>query len=140
MKKLHRHGFTLIEAIAVIVLMTVAIPPMMWSIQEAHVSRANPVLASRGRWLAVSKLEDVIADRNSTTRGYSYLITGNYPAEPTITGYPGFSRTVSFNETLADLTTAGDGYMNVTVAITWTDAQGTSRTLNISTVLTEFVP
>ena len=140
MKKAHRHGFTLIEAIAVIVLMTVAIPPMMWSIQEAHVSRANPVLASRGRWLAVSKLEDVIADRNSTTRGYSYLITGNYPAEPTITGYPGFSRTVSFNETLADLTTAGDGYMNVTVAITWTDAQGTSRTLNISTVLTEFVP
>ncbi len=140
MTKARRHGFTLIEAIAVIVLMTVAIPPMMWSIQEAHVSRANPVLASRGRWLAVSKLEDVIADRNSTTRGYSYLITGNYPAEPTITGYPGFSRTVSFNETLADLTTAGDGYMNVTVAITWTDAQGTSRTLNISTVLTEFVP
>ncbi len=140
MKKAHRHGFTLIEAIAVIVLMTVAIPPMMWSIQEAHVNRANPVLASRGRWLAVAKLEDVIADRNSTTRGYSYLITGNYAAEPTITGYPGFSRTVSFNETLADLTTAGDGYMNVTVAISWTDAQGTSRTLNISTVLTEFVP
>ncbi len=140
MKKSHRHGFTLIEAIAVMVLMTVAIPPMMWSIQEAHLSRANPVLASRGRWLAVSKLEDVIADRTSTTRGYNYLITGNYPAEPTITGYPGFSRTVSFNETLADLTTAGDGYMNVTVAITWTDAQGTSRTLNISTVLTEFVP
>ena len=140
MKKTRRHGFTLIEAIAVIVLMTVAIPPMMWSIQEAHVNRANPVLASRGRWLAVSKLEDVIADRNSTTRGYNYLVTGNYPAEPTITGYPGFSRTVSFNETLADLTTAGDGYMNVTVAISWTDAQGTSRTLNISTVLTEFVP
>ena len=140
MKIARRHGFTLIEAIAVIVLMTVAIPPMMWSIREAHVSRANPVLASRGRWLAVSKLEDVIADRTSTTRGYNYLVTGNYPAEPTITGYPGFSRTVSFNETLADLTTAGDGYMNVTVAISWTDAQGTSRTLNISTVLTEFVP
>ena len=140
MTRPRRHGFTLIEAIAVIVLMTVAIPPMMWSIREAHISRANPVLASRARWLAVSKLEDVIADRSSPVRGYNYLIPGNYAAEPTIPGYAGFSRTVNFNETLADLTTSGDGYMNVTVAISWTDAQGTSQTLNISTVLTAFAP
>ena len=58
MTKSRRHGFTLIEAIAVIILMSVAIPPMMWSIREAHISRANPVLASRARWLAVSKLEE----------------------------------------------------------------------------------
>lgn len=140
MTRPRRHGFTLIEAIAVMVLMTVAIPPMMWSIREAHISRANPVLASRARWLAVSKLEDVIADRSSPVRGYNYLTPGNYASEPTIPGYAGFSRTVNFNETLVDLTTSGNGYMNVTVTVSWTDAQGTSQTLNISTVLTEFVP
>ena len=140
MNRARQRGFTLIEAIAAIVIVAVALPPMMWSIREAHAERANPVLASRARWLAVSKLEDVIADRNSTTRGYAYLLAGNYSAEPTIVGYPGFSRSITLNETLSDLSTSGDGYMNVLVSISWIDAQGTSRTLDISTVLAEYVP
>ena len=140
MNRARRRGFTLIETIAAIVIVAVALPPMMWSIREAHAERANPVLASRARWLVVSKLEDVIADRNSTTRGYAYLVAGNYPAEPTIVGYPGFSRSITLNETLADLSTSGDGYMNVLVSVSWIDAQGTSRTLDISTVLAEYVP
>lgn len=141
MRRTARHnGFTLIETIAAIVLVAVALPPMMWSIREAHAERANPVLASRARWLAVSKLEDVIADRNSTTRGYAYLLVGNYLAEPTIPGSPGFSRAVTLNETLADLSTPGAGFMIATVSVSWTDAQNVFRTLNVSTVLTEYIP
>ncbi len=135
-----RRGFTLIEAIAAIVLLAVALPPMLWSLREAHLSRANPVLASRARWIAVSKLEDVIADRHSASRGYDWLLPGNYPAEPTVTGYPGFARSVQLTETEADLTTAGTGYMNIVVSVSWTDAGGAARTLDVATVLTEFVP
>ena len=110
-------GFSLIETIAAIVILSVALPAMLWTVGEAHVQRVNPMLLSTARWLAVEKLEDVIADRHSTTRGYAYLVTGNYPAENPVAGYPAFTRSVSFNETLAEAGTvfewedvvAGDG-------------------------------
>ncbi len=135
-----RSGFTLIETIAAIVILAVAVPPMLWSIRDAHSQRVSPMLASKARWLAAEKLEDLIADRHSTTRGYDYLIAANYPAEPSVSGYPPFSRSVSFAETLADLSTPGDGYMTVTVDVDWTDASATARTLTISTVVTEYSP
>jgi len=139
MRKQRRHtAFTLIEAIIAVVILSLAIPPMLWSIHEAHVQRVNPMLASRARWLATEQLEDVIADRHSTTRGYDYLTSANYPDESPVPGYPGFDRRVMFNETQADLATPGEGYMNVTVEVIWTDATSQSRTLTVSTVLTEY--
>jgi prepilin-type N-terminal cleavage/methylation domain-containing protein len=133
-------GFTLIETIAAIVIMAIGLPPMLWAIRDAHMQRANPVLASRARWLAESKLEDIIADRHSTTRGYDHLIAANYPAEASITGYPGFSRSVALSETEADLTTAGTGYTRATVTVSWTDAGGDARSLAVATILTEYTP
>ena len=133
-------GFTLIETIAAIVLLAALVPGVLWAIQEAHLARANPTMASKARWLAVEKLEDVIADRHSSTRGYSYLVKGNYPAEPSVTGLTAYSRTVSFSETAADLSSAGTGYMTVTVTVGWTDAEGTARSLAIATVLTDYTP
>jgi len=94
-----RRGFALTETIAALVILAVGIPPMLWAIREAHTMRVNPVLASRARWLAVEKLEDVIADRHSATRGYGYLSSINYPVEPAVTGFTAFSRGVRFLET-----------------------------------------
>ena len=135
-----KRAFSLIETIVAIVIMSVAVPSMLWTVREAHINRANPTLASTARWLAIEKLEDIIADRHSTTRGYTYLVTGNYPAENPVAGFAAFSRSVSLNETLADLTTAGAGYMNVTVQLSWTDGEGQAQTLDISTVLTDYTP
>ena len=135
----HRQrAFTLIETIIAIVVLTIAIPPMFWAIRQAHVGRVNPEMVSRARWLASEKLEIIEADRHSTTRGYGYLIPSNYPVESSITGYPGFTRSVSLSETAADLSTAGTGYMKVTVTVAWTDATATARSLSISTVLTNY--
>jgi len=128
----------LIEAIACIVMLSVAIPPMLWSVRQAHIQRVNPVMASKARWLAMEKLEDVIADRHSSTRGYDYLVTGNYASESNIPKFAGFTRTVSFNETAADLSSPGTGYMTVNVTVSWTDATATARSLAVSTVLTEY--
>src|SRR5436190_19888374 len=89
-----RRGFTLIEAIIAIVVLTIAIPPMLWSIREANIKRISPMMVSKARWLATEKLEDIIADRHSSTRGYSYLVPANYPAEASIAGSPGFTRSV----------------------------------------------
>ncbi len=136
-----RNGaFTLIEAIAAVVLLSVSVPPMLWAVRSAHAGRTGPVQGSRARWLAVEKLEDVIADRHSTTRGYDYLIPTNYPNETQVSGFSNFRRSVTLTETLADLTTPGNGYMTVAVNVSWIDGSGTTRTLTVSTVLTEYQP
>ena len=137
-----QRGFTLVETIASIVILAVAVPPMMWAIREAEAERVTPVMASRARWLAVEKLEDIIADRHSTTRGWSYLISANYSAETPVSGFTGMNRSVTLTEYEWDLsTTSSDGgYMVVDVDVTWTDGTGTLQTLSISTVLTEYSP
>ena len=144
MAKARRRGFTLIETVLAIVILAVAMPPMLWAVREAHLQRMNPMLASKARWLVVEKLEDIVADRHSSDRGYTYLVVGNYAAESKgdITGYPMFSRTVSFVTTDADLVTinAAGNYRTVTVAVSWTDGAGSNRTMSISTVLTNYLP
>ena len=140
MARSRRRSFTLIETIAAVALLVIAVPPMLWAISDAHVQRVNPVLASRARWLTTEKIEDIIADRHSSTRGYDYLIAGNYPAEPSVTGFTNFSRSVTLTETEADLSTPGSGYMIITVDVSWTDATSTARTLSVSSVVTEYSP
>ena len=140
MPRTRRAGFTLIETIAAIVILAIALPPMLFAVRDAHVQRVNPMLASQARWLATEKLEDILADRHSDTRGYDYLTGGNYPAEPSVSGFPAFSRSVTFAETEADLSSPGDGYMTVTVHMSWVAATSTSRTLSIATVRTEYTP
>jgi prepilin-type N-terminal cleavage/methylation domain-containing protein len=135
-----RKGFTLIESIVSVVILATAMPAMLWAVREAHRDRVSPVKASRARWLATEKLEDIIADRHSTTRGYTYLIGTNYPAEASITGYPGFTRSVAISETAADLVTAGTGFKRATVTVAWTDARGGNRQLAIATILTDYTP
>ena len=138
MRQQPRRAFTLIESIAAIVILALAIPPMLWAIRDAHVQRANPALLSQARWLATEKLEDVIADRHSDSRGYDYVIEGNYADEPAVTDFAAFSRSVSITETGADLATPGSGYKTITVQVSWMDATATARTFEVSTVVTEY--
>lgn len=139
-----RPGFTLLETITAIIILSIAVPPMLFAVRESHRQRVNPLFTSKACWLLTEKLEDIIADRQSTSgnRGYNYLVSSNYPAEAkgTISGYPQFSRSVSFTETKADLATAGGGYMKVTVTVGWTDGNGNARTLSIVTVVTDYDP
>lgn len=136
----HHRGATLIEAIAAIVIASVALPSMLWAMQGAHASRVDPVLATRARWLAGEKLEDIIADRHSTTRGYTYVVSGNYPVEAGVSGFSNFSRSVAITESGVELSGAGTGYKSIAVTVGWTDGRGQARTLSLSTVLTSYTP
>lgn len=140
MKRTVHRGFTIVETVVAVVLIGVALPPMLWALRQEHRNRVRPVMAAKAGWLAVEKLEDIIADRHSTTRGYSYLVTGNYPDETPVAGVTGFSRTVSFTETGPDLVSAGTGYKKATVNVTWTDGTGASRTTTLVTVVTDYTP
>ncbi len=146
MRTARRKGFTLIETVSAIVILSVAVPPMLWAVTQAQRQRMNPIMASKARWLAVEKLEDIVADRHAPPRGYTYLNAGNYADENPgdIAGYPGFSRTVTFPaETKADLVTTSPaplGYQVVTVTVGWTTSNGSNASLAISTVLTDYDP
>lgn len=133
-----RRGFTLIEAIVAIVIVATALPASLIFIMDAQTRRAGPILAGRARWLAGEKLEDVIADRHSATRGWSYVASNNYPSEATIAGFPGFSRSVGIVETGASLVGGGTGYRTVTVTVSWTDPVRGATWLSMATVLTDF--
>lgn len=135
-----RRAFTLVEAIAAIIILAVAVPPMMVAVRDSAVSRADPILQSRARWLVTERLEDIIADRHSPARGYAYVTGTNYPAEATISGFPGFSRAVSIIETGASLLGAGTGYKTVTVTVSWTSPKAGARSLAVSTVVTDYTP
>ena len=110
-----------------------------WIAVEAQpVRRADPTLVIRARWLASEKLEMIIADRHSASRGYPYVTSGNYAAEPSVAGFAGFSRSVSVSETGADLVGAGTGYKNVAVSVSYTNGSGQAQTFRLATVLTEY--
>lgn len=139
-KRRNRRGFTLIETIAAVVILAIAVPPMLWSVREAHIQRVNPLLASQARWLATERLEDLIADRHSATIGYAALTGG---VEAPVAGFTGFTRTATVNEhgpwdNTGQAWSAGTGYKTITVDVEWTDATGTDRTLSIGTVVTDY--
>lgn len=130
-----RRAFTLIEGIIAIVILSLAVPPMLWAVRAAQNVRSEPVQASRARWLAVERLEDIIADSASTARGYTYVSAANYPAERPVQGFAAFTRSVAINETGIDLVTPGVGCKTATVTVTWPSPRGT-RSLSLATVIT----
>ncbi len=137
----HRtNGFTLIEMIAAMVILAVAIPPMLFALRQATMDRIDPVRFSQARWLATERLEDILADWRSATRGYDFVAAANYPDESPVRDHSAFSRGVRIVESGPDLRTAGAGCKTVTVAVTWTDSRGRPRTLEVAAVMTEWEP
>ena len=107
-------GFTLIEIVLIIVIAGIAILPlsMLFANSSIHSSDArNATLAAQ---LAQAKMEELTADKNSPSRGFSYLVTGNYPAESPVTAFPGYSRSVSFAQ---DSTYDGVTFRTVSVTV-----------------------
>lgn len=133
-----RRGFSLVETIAAVVILAIAVPTLMATLRAAHRQRVTPHHASVARWLAEARLEQVIADRHAEERGWDWIVDGNYPDESGADGRGGFDRTTSIVETGADLATPGAGYKRVTVAVTFMDGGGSTRTLTVATVVTEY--
>lgn len=130
-------GFTLIETIIAIVILTIAAPPLLMALSATHSERAVTARSIEASWLAADQLERVIRDRHSPTRGYGYLVEANYPDLSALPEAPAFSRAVTITETAPDLTSAGAGAKTVTVSIAWTDPMTGARSFALSTVLTD---
>lgn len=132
-----RRGVSLIELIAVIVIIGVAMPPMMLTLADTQQRRASPILADTARWLAAEQLEQIIADRHSPTRGLDHITTDNYPPEPSINGFTAFSRQTIIEQRSPALEPGGEGVVLVTVQVSWTDPALGMRTTTVSVAFAE---
>lgn len=135
-----RRALTLVETIAALVILATAIPPLLWSLREASVARIDPTLASTARFLAIERLEDIVADRLRPDLDFDDITEARYPDETAIEGFTGFSRQVRLRSVAPDLTTPGDDCLIATVQVAWSGRAGAARRLVLSTVLTEAAP
>jgi len=133
-------GFTLVESIVGLVLLSVSVPPMLWALAESRRTAAGPAQSEVAYWLATERLEDIAADRCTPGRGFAYLAARNYPNEATVSGFPGFARSVTFEACGPDLKSPGSGFVRVRVAVQWTGGRGTPMTVAATTVLAEKLP
>ena len=89
-------GFTLPEVILIIVIAGVALLPLSMLFANTSIRSGDAHAASVAAQLAEAKMEEITADKNSPSRGFSYLVASNYPAEDPVPAFPGYARAVAF--------------------------------------------
>jgi Tfp pilus assembly protein PilV len=108
-------GFTLIEVVLIIVIAAVAVLPLGMLFANTSIRSGDARNAMVAAQLAQAKMEELTADKNSPSRGFSYLIASNYPAETPVAIFPGYNRSVAF---APDSSYDGVTFRTVTVTVT----------------------
>ena len=92
--KNNQDGFTLIEIIITLVVLSIAVVGVLSVFTTAIKGSANPVVLNRAIALAQEEMDTIIGDRMNPD-GFKHIIPGNYPAEIPVTGFTGFNRSVT---------------------------------------------
>ena len=90
-------GFSLVELIAIIVVLAVGIVSLLQVFGTATRTISNNVDGQLGAQLAQERAEQVLADRRNPARGYTYVKTANYPAEASVTGFANYARSTAIS-------------------------------------------
>lgn len=154
---LRRRAFTLVESLAVIVVLAIAVPPAVSMMTDSAKAQADSVTLARATWFATGILEYVMADASSDAPllGFAafddddaYLNTpgtGLYDRMDSIIAHynaMGLTQGVTVGPLAnASGVVTGDAdediFRNITVSVTWTTLGGAERTLNIGAMVTE---
>jgi prepilin-type N-terminal cleavage/methylation domain-containing protein len=89
-------GFTLPEVVLVLVIAAVAVLPLGMLFANSSIRSGEAHNATVMAELAQAKMEEIAADKNSPSRGFTYLVAANYPTESPVTAFPGYTRSVAF--------------------------------------------
>ena len=108
-------GFTLIEMVLIIVIAAIAILPLSMLFANTSIRSGDARNATTASQLAQAKMEELTADKNSPSRGFAYLVTGNYPVENPVPAFSGYARSVTFGP---DSTYDGVTFRTVGVTVT----------------------
>jgi hypothetical protein len=116
-----RPSATIIEVVMAVVILSVALPPLMVSFADASMQSVYPSNAAVASFLAIERMEEIVARRYRGTDGYQAVTEANFPAEGSVSGFPGFSRSVTVGYTRASLAPAAsdEGYKKARVVVTW---------------------
>lgn len=87
-----RRGASLFELVMVILIIGAGVVPILGAYREAARQGPRGELQTRAAFLAAEKMEEILADRHSPSRGFAWLLPASYPAETAIAGFPGFRR------------------------------------------------
>ena len=103
------------EVVILIVVAGIAILPLAMLFATTSIRSSDARSASIAAQLAQAKLEEITADRNAATRGFTYVVAGNYPAETPVPAFSAFQRSVSV---APDSTYDGVTFRTVSVTVT----------------------
>jgi Tfp pilus assembly protein PilV len=133
-----RRSTTIIEVVTAIVILSVALPALVSAFTESSRQTIFPSNAAVGSFLAIEKMEEIMARRYRGSDGYSAITTANFPAESPVSGFAIFNRSVAISYVTSSLAASGtdQGYKKVTVTVTWND--GGARTQSIEHVFADF--
>lgn len=113
-------GFSLIELVLVIMILSVALLPLITQTIQATVHGADGQVVSTAAFLARERMEQVETDEGSTVVGYAGVTNARYPDESSIPGFPGYTRIVRVS---ADSTFSGQTFKSVKVTATAPNGQ-----------------
>lgn len=132
-----RRATTIIEVVAAIVILSIALPPLMTAFVESANQSIAPTRVGIASFLAIERMEQIVARRYASSAGYSAVTAANFPAESPVPGFSSFNRTVAISEVDANLNAAGSpvGYRKVAVTVSW---NGGSDTIVIERVFADF--
>jgi prepilin-type N-terminal cleavage/methylation domain-containing protein len=106
-----QRGFTLIELVAIIVLLSIAGTAILGMFGQVGRSLTTNQDTQTGAQLVQEKAEQILADRRNAARGFAWIVAANYPAETPISGFAAFDRSVTISDIATSppcpVTTAG---------------------------------
>ena len=149
-------AFTLIEAVVIVVILAIALPVTLTTLEEANQRRVDSVNTTRATALATCVMEHVLADvasRNASlgfaalANSSAYLNTAGTGLVPRLTAFTapytamGFSYSVTIGSLVskngaASGVPANDVFRRVMVGVTFTGADGTARVINVESLVT----
>lgn len=110
----NERGFSMIEIVTTIVFIAIAFPAILQLYSYIFINSSIYQTETRAIMLCNQKMEEVITDKTSPSRGFGWVITsGRYPAE-NLTG--GFVRTAVIDT--AGKYFSGVSYAEVVVTVT----------------------
>ena len=138
---LYAAGFTLIETIITLVVLSIAAVGVLTVFTVGISGSADPLILSQATSLAQERVDTIMGDRLNPARGFNYILPGNYPAENPVTGFAAFNRSTNiFCVTAIDLNTntgappCASGYAHVTVTVT----HAVTGSVSLITVVTNY--
>lgn len=116
-----RRATTIIEVVMAIIILGVGLPPLLFAFTESSMNSIAPSRATVASFLAIERMEQIIARRYKSNAGYSEITSANFPDETPVNGFTTFDRTVSISEVDANLNASGTpvGFRLVRVTVSW---------------------